>query len=474
MFHWICPECGQEIAPGVKECPVCEPGSEHQSSPAPLLPAGHSPAVAPAPEVAPITPVAASAMAVLEPPAPLAEEPLPEPPRALHPEVVLEPEVVLQPEIVERPEPQINRETSPLSAPPESAPPEPETFADRLADLAERLQGDRIPYTAQQIIPSKGDQRAHAEEAGDRVPAVPTILDVTPGRPLLAPPPSMRLLAEPQPPSVAREFSAREVFNPRPAEHLIRSHAPMGAEPSVPEPVRMPDRPGRVAAPALAPFQDYYKAADRQMRPAAKSTTAAGSETLSKVEPKVTLPGPALPRELMSLQAAGLVSIWRRRRHAAPNRFGWTTRIVVLAILLTAGIAAAFRVMPGTSPTVHVKQISEPAADTPVTAAKPDRSHSLARFVEVTGVRFMEVNKKPQIRYLVVNHSSAPLGSVTVYVTLHASNSKPGQPPLSRFSFRSPILAAFEAKEMASPIERVVGPLDLPDWQDLQADVEVQ
>jgi hypothetical protein len=59
-------------------------------------------------------------------------------------------------------------------------------------------------------------------------------------------------------------------------------------------------------------------------------------------------------------------------------------------------------------------------------------------------------------------------------VTLHASNSKPGQPPLSRFSFRSPTLAAFEAKEMASPIERVIGPLDLPDWQDLQADVEVQ
>jgi len=24
MFHWICPECGREIAPAVKECPSCE------------------------------------------------------------------------------------------------------------------------------------------------------------------------------------------------------------------------------------------------------------------------------------------------------------------------------------------------------------------------------------------------------------------------------------------------------------------
>lgn len=25
MFHWICPECGREIAPSVRECSACEP-----------------------------------------------------------------------------------------------------------------------------------------------------------------------------------------------------------------------------------------------------------------------------------------------------------------------------------------------------------------------------------------------------------------------------------------------------------------
>jgi hypothetical protein len=59
-------------------------------------------------------------------------------------------------------------------------------------------------------------------------------------------------------------------------------------------------------------------------------------------------------------------------------------------------------------------------------------------------------------------------------VTLRAAHPKPGQPPIARLTFRSPSLTAFEAKEMASPIERVVGQLDLPDWQDLHADVEVQ
>ena len=238
--------------------------------------------------------------------------------------------------------------------------------------------------------------------------------------------------------------------------------------PSVPGPVQLPDGRARVAAPALAPLQDYSKAADRQMRSATYTPKAAALTA----EPKVTLPGPALPRELMSLQAAGLVPIRRARKDAAdPNRYGWKTRMVMLAMLLTAGLAATYRVMPGPTPNVAVKPAPEPA---PEEVVAPRNEHSLARFVEVTGIRFLEVNKKPQIHYLVVNHSSAPLGSVTVYVTLRASRPKPGQPPLSRFTFRSPSLAAFEAKEMASPIERVIGPLDLPDWQDLRADVQVQ
>ena len=33
MFHWICPECGREIPPAMKECPACDPAA------APLPPA---------------------------------------------------------------------------------------------------------------------------------------------------------------------------------------------------------------------------------------------------------------------------------------------------------------------------------------------------------------------------------------------------------------------------------------------------
>jgi hypothetical protein len=400
------------------------------------------------------------------------QQPVLRPEAVLQPEVIQKPEIILQPEVVfhplavppaaiEKPE---QRPAVALVAPvaAREAEPEGETFADRLADLAERLH-QRVPYAAERIVPDTAPTRHETERA-------PIVLDVTPSRPLLAAPPSMRLLAEPQPPLVAEGMPADQVFRPRPAAQKARPHPPMGAEPSAPSAILMPDRRTRVAAPALAPFQDYRQAAGRQMRPASYATKIA-STTVGETEPRVTLPGPALPRELMSLQAAGLVPIRSGRGQSGRSRFGWATRIVVVAMLLTAGMAAAYRVMPGGTPAAPAKPVPEPVTEQPV-AARNDSS--LARFVEVTGVRFMEVNRKPQIRYLVVNHSSSPLNSVMVYVTLRTANAKPGQAPLARLSFRAPDLAAFEAKEMFSSIERISNPLDLPDWRDLRADVEVQ
>jgi len=240
----------------------------------------------------------------------------------------------------------------------------------------------------------------------------------------------------------------------------------MGVEAAAQEPVRLPQPPERVMAPGLARLQNYHDAADRQMRPAEFATKTAES----KAVPTVTLPGPALPRELMSLQAAGLVPIGHTRRPSSLKSYGGIMKYVAVGILLSAGVAT-YSMLPGSASSTPPRPSPVPEPEPPVSARSVN---SLARFVEVTGIRFMEVNKKPQIQYLVVNHSNAPLGSVMVYVTLRAAKAKPGQPPIARLTFRSPALAAYEAKEMFSSIERASAPLDLPDWQDLHAEVEVQ
>jgi hypothetical protein len=479
MFHWICPECGQEIAPGVKECPVCDPqtAAAPASSNGPLATVMSPRETAPLHEAAPLhveAPPPAKApepQVILQPeivqPPILKAEKIVEPERVIEPKI-LEPEI-LQPEIIlanaEIVLPEAEAPVVPAAAA-ESPLPEAETFSDRLADLAQRLHGSRMPYGSPRIIENTSAPRHVTERT-------PKILDVTPAQPLLAAPPTMRLLAEPQPPSIAVQLPTHQVFKPQPASPGTPARAvsskPAEAKAAAPNPVQLPQQPGRSAAPALAKLQSYFEAADRLMGLAASEANPVTTTN----EPRITLPGPALPRELLSLQAAGLVPIGVTGRRAGWSGSNiWTGRLAVTAILVTAGLAASYRIMPGSAASTPVAPIVTTTSEQP--AKRPDNSHSLARFLEVSGVRFVELNKKPEIQYLVVNHSSAPLSSLTVYVTLRSSNSKQGQAPLARFMFHSPNLAAYEAKEMANPIEHVIGPLDLPDWQDLRADVEVQ
>jgi len=472
MFHWICPECGQEIAPGVKECPVCEP--QVTAAPAPTL----------------TQPAAVVEQAPVE---------LSAPQDVLEPEVLLRSEVLFQPQAYMPPKapavlheipvdarpvvlPEVQLGTSPIQLPNPVADktPQPETFADRLADLADLLHGERIPYTAPKVFQESAAPGPRTEAHADKSPIILDVTfngdlkphaDITPNRAasraLLTAPPSLLLLAEPQPPSVARDFPI-EAFEPRPAVYAVRSQEPQVTEAAEASPVRLPNPLNRGVAPALAPFQDYYKAADRQMSAADFNTPTAEATTL----PRITLPGPALPRELMSLQAAGLVPVRIGGRRASQSG-GGLMKYVVVGILLTAGVAT-YSLMPGSSTNAPPRPTPDPTPEPQVSAQSTRPTNSLARFVEVTGVRFMEVNKKPQIHYLVVNHSSSPLTSMTVYVTLRAATAKSGQPPIAKLTFRSPALAAFEAKEMFSSIERTTTPVDLPDWQDLRADVDVQ
>jgi hypothetical protein len=78
-------------------------------------------------------------------------------------------------------------------------------------------------------------------------------------------------------------------------------------------------------------------------------------------------------------------------------------------------------------------------------------------------------NRHPQIHYLVVNHSSSPVGDVTATVILRAEN---GSTPLSQFSFRVPRLDAYESKELVSAIDQL-NPATLPDWRQTHTEVSL-
>lgn len=337
-------------------------------------------------------------------------------------------------------------------------------FADRLAALAEQLRAGHIPYPR-----PEGTAPRMAAPPAAPLPAPSPEIAPRAAKPvaLLSAPPITALLPEMSAPAVASRVNMGDTLLPRVSGGV--QWAPRGlagSETLTGGIVRTAPRPTPIASPGLAGLTNYAAAAVKIARAIPPANKVMAVDTA----PRVTLPGPTLPRELTSLQAAGLGTIMsgKPRRSGGRGVPGWLVSLLVMAVLLGTGFGVVFYAMPG------ILASSAPAKTDSSTDTAPAVSYPLAKNVEVTGFRFVVDNaKKSEIHYLVVNHSNTILSGMTIFVTLHSAHAKPGQPPLSRFSFPAPNLGPFESREMTSPIEKVTRPLDLPDWQDLRTQVEI-
>jgi hypothetical protein len=189
--------------------------------------------------------------------------------------------------------------------------------------------------------------------------------------------------------------------------------------------------------------------------------------------PRTTLPGPMLTRRLVRFLDRELSPILpvilRVKKPLIP---GWMATALIIGTVLGAGFTGIISVV---RPAADAKQ--NPATESEISvAAAPSNigSSPLAKSIEVTGFRMQTGSaKKPEIQYLVVNHTPARFSGVTVYVTLYAADAKAGQPPLCRFQFAAPNLAPYQSKEMSSAIEQLPLQLSLPAWEDLRAAVDI-
>jgi hypothetical protein len=225
----------------------------------------------------------------------------------------------------------------------------------------------------------------------------------------------------------------------------------------------------------MAPLGKYSPLAGRPLRPAVPEKQVLKKETA----PRNTLPGPMLTRRLVKFLDRELnpimPAILRVNKPLIP---GWMASALIIGTLLGAGFTGIISVV---RPAADAKQNTAAEAEIPAAAASSNIDGSLAKdgsplakSIEVTGFRIQTgPAKKPQIQYLVVNHTPARLNGVTVYVTLYAADAKAGQPPLCKFQFAAPNLAAYQSKEMSSAIEQAPRQITLPAWDDLRAAVDI-
>ena len=79
-------------------------------------------------------------------------------------------------------------------------------------------------------------------------------------------------------------------------------------------------------------------------------------------------------------------------------------------------------------------------------------------------------NKRPQLQYIVVNHSAGELTGLNIHIAVHSADSPTGAP---LFTVTSAIasLAANQSKEIRTDIDPGIKPASIPDWQSLRTDV---
>ena len=115
---------------------------------------------------------------------------------------------------------------------------------------------------------------------------------------------------------------------------------------------------------------------------------------------------------------------------------------------------------------------STPAVTVPAKGqAKPN---PLQKYVEVSGIRFVETPKhEPEARFVVINHSGADITDLAGTVNISGRTAKSEEEAAGTFSFKMASLKPYESKEAVAPLSTKLKAYELPDWQNLSAEVQI-
>ena len=450
MFHWICPECGREIAPTVRECPACDPAAATVEN---------------------------ALAGEVEAPARASDQP--------HTEIAGTEPRLEGADSVRLPQYAGSDVPPALAARVEALSPQPARNSQRVAEAE----------SADALLPQFGAPNG----GGHPLDQFSAMLDsMEPEPPPSRQPVAMPMRALPNVPASLRAFISelqpagvkanapltplqrvRAVFEPplltSPTRLPLKSYPPVSSPPlgakllalaALPAPTLQTSTRPVDLAPPLAPLGNYSPLAGRPLQAAIPETQILKRDCA----PRTTLPGPMLTRRLVKFADRELHAIppglLRVKKRLIP---GWMASALIIGTLLGAGFTS---VMSFVRPSAEGKQPLVAEAATPVapsSSAAPAPSP-----LEVTGFRIqMDPSKKSEIQYLVVNHTPLRVTGVNVNVTLYAADAKAGQPALCTFQFAAPNLGPFQSKDMTSAIETTARTVNVPDWQDLRASVEI-
>jgi len=398
MLYWICPECGLECSPAIRECPTCAAVASPAAHNKDLLSLAQNFAIGP--------PVALDLLAL----------------NPARPRRSRQVKLISTPVPVPIPSP-----SAPIAALPRKE------FCIPLAGL---LPGGEVRFQ-----PARAVQPNSLEPCAEPLPSRRQSIAFV--RAQLSVSGDHRGIAE-----LLKDLAAihaiEESFCEQPAVGLLPAPAEI------------------VTVPPAAQWIPAQKPKFTAIAPehAGRATMTAGPQA-------PPLAGPKLPPQLACFHPkdSGL------RRKRKPGSF-WPLSLLVATVLILGGISLV----------QHLTQNSEINAASVETPAQRTKSspqiriveeHPAARSVEVAGVRIITgPNKRPQLQYVVINHSSTEITGLDIRIAVRSVESLVDAP---LFTVASPVasLGPSQSKEIRTDLDASVAPSSIPDWHSLRTDVLV-
>jgi len=152
----------------------------------------------------------------------------------------------------------------------------------------------------------------------------------------------------------------------------------------------------------------------------------------------------------------------------------WLLSIGFAVLFLAVGAGAYFGIRYFSGSSEASTSTPAPSEGAGAAAASKAKANTLQKYVEIVGMRLLEdAKKKPEIRFVVVNHSGAEIADLAANVSLSARTAKSDEEAVGTFSFKVASLGAYESKEISSPLNTKLRVYELPDWQNLDAALQI-
>jgi hypothetical protein len=181
------------------------------------------------------------------------------------------------------------------------------------------------------------------------------------------------------------------------------------------------------------------------------------------------LAGPCVPQELRNLtEQHGVPRGQPRKKAGLP---AWTVSFLV-ALTLFLAVGSLLQYLSANRDAKTAAAASPPPDQS--TSAIPTGEQPASKLVEVTGLRIAPgSNHKPQLEFIVVNHSGTALSDIGLQIAVRSASSIGGVAPLFQVSTTVASLGPNQSREFRAELDPEVHATDAPDWRSLRAEVRI-